>query len=256
LYTGGTNCSGYTTWTSSDTETVGATSADKYCMSVPLFSTATFTPTGRYTGGCLSSSDLTAADTYVANLNTFYTSANTLYTSEQTSLDGAGGSKAEGVLMLNKFSTFSTDHVALQGDFTTFYAYVNAFENKSSALKTCSIFRTDMMIFSNTVCFKSIQGFVDQTIWLCLMGPSLCLMAICMFAAIRCPLQKDEDKNQGQSQQGPVQGYPVQGEPVLTDPQFKNVDNNAGNKYNQQGNQYNTGTQLQPIDHKKHGLDI
>ena len=72
-------------------------------------------------------------------------------------LDGAGGSKAEGDLMLNKFSTFSTDHVALQGDFTTFYAYVNAFENKSSALKTCSIFRTDMMIFSNTVCFKSIR---------------------------------------------------------------------------------------------------
>ena len=32
LYTGSTNCSGYTTWTSSDTETVGATSADKYCM--------------------------------------------------------------------------------------------------------------------------------------------------------------------------------------------------------------------------------
>jgi len=225
---------------------VGATSADKYCMSVPLFSTATFTPTGRYTGGCLSSSDLTAADTYVANLNTFYTSANTLYTTEQGSLDASGGPKFEGDAMLTKFSDSIPDDAVLQADFPDFYAYIDAFENKSTALKVCSIFRTDMLIFSNTVCFKSIQGFVDQTIWLCLMGPSLCLMSICMFAAIRCPLQEVEDKNQSQQQSQTV--HPT--ENLATgQPQFQNVDNNANKNYM-------TGQQLQPINHKKHGLDI
>ena len=72
-------------------------------------------------------------------------------------LDAVGGPKNEGDAMLTKFSDQLTDHNVLTADFTTFYTYINAFEARSSALKTCSIFRTDMMIFSNTLCFKSIR---------------------------------------------------------------------------------------------------
>ena len=85
MYTGGSNCSDYTIWTSSDSETYGNTSANSMCMSVPTFGGLSYTGTNRYTGGCLSSSDLSTANTYIANLYTFYTSANTLYTNQRTS---------------------------------------------------------------------------------------------------------------------------------------------------------------------------
>ena len=76
-----------------------------------------------------------------------------------------------------------------------------------------------------------------------MMGPSICLMSICMFAAIRCPLQEVEEKNQSQQQSKQV--YP---EKTLAkgQPQFQNVDDNK----------YVNGKQLQPINHKRHGLDI
>jgi len=254
MYTGGSNCDGYTIWTSSNSETYGNTSANSMCMSVPVFGGLSYTGNNRYTGGCLSSSDLSTANTYIANLYTFYSSANTLYTNQQSTINSGSGS--EGETMLTKFYNQISDYNTLASDFSTFLAYINAFETRSTALKSCSIFRTDMLIFSNTICFKTVQGFVDQTVWLCMMGPFLCLMSICMFAAIRCPLQKDEDQNQPQQTgfvnnnqtaqqyqyQPQQQGYPAQGQ------QFQNVDYNPGAKYQ-------TGQQLPPMQNK-HGLDL
>merc|ERR1712224_932542 len=66
------------------------------------------------------------------------------------------------------------------------------------------------LIFSNTICFNTIQAFVKQTIWLTMIGPSLCLMSICMFAAIRCPVEKEDD-NQTQG----------------NGPKFQNIDKDA-----------------------------
>ena len=166
------------------------------CMSVPLFSGEAYTAVDRYTtNGCLSTAEMAAADVYIGNLNTFYTTANTLYTNQQTALDAADGSKLLGKSMLTSFFTKISNYQALQANFSTYYNYINAFQNNSTDLKTCTIFRTDMLVFSNTICFKTVQGFVDQTIWLCMMGPSICLMSICMFAAIRCPLQKAKNEN-------------------------------------------------------------
>ena len=79
--------------------------------------------------------------------------------------------------------------------------------------------------------------------WLCLMGPAICMMSICMFAAIRCPLQKSEDTNKTAPQ---------------GKPQMQNIDK-AGNPYNNYytpQNQQNTGKQYNTVDNTKHGLDI
>lgn len=242
MYTGGSNCDGYTTWTSSNSETYGNTSSNSMCMSVPVFGGLSYTGSNRYTGGCLSSSDLSTANTYIANLYTFYSSANTLYTNQRTTINASAGAQGEGVTLLQKFSTYLADYTAINNDFSTFYAYINAFQNTSTDLKSCSIFRTDMLIFSNTICFKTIQGFVDQTLFLCLMGPFLSLMSICMFAAIRCPLQKDEDTNKTA--------------PVGMGQQMQNIDKqgNPYNNYYTPQNQQNTG--YVQVDHTKHGLDI
>jgi len=241
MYTGGSNCDNYTIWASSNTETFGSTSASSMCMSVPLFGAASYTGTNRYTGGCLSSSDLTTANTYIANLYTFYTSANTLYTNQRSVLSttGASGAKYEGDALLTAFNANSfTPYSALNTSFSTFIAYINAFENTSVGLKSCAFFRTDMLIFSNTICFKTVQSFVDQTMWLCMMGPFLCLMSICMFAAIRCPLQKAKDVNKTAPHGSP---------------QMQNIDK-QGNPYYVPGNQQNTG--YNQVDNTKHGLDI
>jgi len=182
-------------FSTNDSETYGNTSANSMCISIPDFNSLSYTATNRYNGGCLSSADLSTADTYITNLYTFYQSANTLYTAQQATLAASGGAKYEAEAMLSKFFNQLSDYNTLKSDFSTFYTYIKAFQNTSTDLKSCSIFRTDMLIFSNTICFKTVQGFVDQTLWLCLMGPAICLMSICMFAAIRCPLQKPEDIN-------------------------------------------------------------
>jgi len=95
-----------------------------------------------------------------------------------------------------------------------------------------------MLIFSNTICFKTIGAFADQVKWLCLMGPFLCLMAICMFAAIRCPFEKDEEDKKTQPYE----------QPGGANTQFQNVDKNAANNFNSPPND-----QQQT---KQHGLDI
>jgi len=243
MNTANNNCSDYTIWTSSNSETYGNTSANSMCMSVPVFGGLSYTGTNRYTGGCLSSSDLATANTHIANLYTFYTAANTLYTNQRSTLNTSSGSKHEGEAMLTKFYNQISDYNTIVTDFSTFYAYINAFQNKSTDIKSCSIFRTDMLIFSNTICFKTVQGFVDQTVWICLMGPAICLMSICMFAAIRCPLQKDEDKSKTTPQ---IQGYGQQ------QAQFQNVDK-QGNPYN---NHYTPQNQQIAGINTKHGLDI
>jgi len=95
-----------------------------------------------------------------------------------------------------------------------------------------------MLIFSNTICFKTVSAFADQTIWIALMGPSLCMMAICMFAAIRCPFEKDE-KPKPQTQ-------PYYQPNAQQGTQFQNID--------KQQNPY----QAPPEQNTKqgHGLDI
>merc|ERR1712183_582537 len=98
--------------------------------------------------------------------------------------------------------------------------------------------RTDMLIFSNTICFKTVQGFVDQTFFLCLMGPFLCLMSICMFAAIRCPLQKYEDLNKVA--------------PVGMGQQQMKMNNNTGNPYiNNYAPQNQANTGYVQVDYSK-----
>lgn len=94
-----------------------------------------------------------------------------------------------------------------------------------------------MLIFSNTICFKTISAFADQVKWLCLMGPFLCLMAICMFAAIRCPFEKDEEQKKMIPYEQPGQAQT----------QFQNVDKNVANNMNTPNDQAQT---------KQHGLDI
>jgi len=240
------------------------------CISVTTFSDAGFTGTGRYTGSCLSSSNISQANTYITNLNTFATAANTLYDNQKTTLSSASGSKYEGDALLTKYSNQVADYTALSSNFSTYYAYINAFQNRSTDLSSCAFFRTDMLIFTNTICFSTVKKFGQQTIWLAMMGPTLCLMAMCMFASIRCPLQKEEDKvgagtqspqaqayyqpqNQYNYQQQNPQGYPVPSEQQ----QFQNVDKNPYNNYYPPQNQQMTAPgQLPPIDHKKHGLDI
>merc|ERR1712183_629314 len=96
----------------------------------------------------------------------------------------------EGAAMLTKFYNQISDYNTLATDFSTYYSYINAFDNTSTALASCAFFRDDMLIFSNTICFKTVSAFTDQTFWIVLMGPTMCLMSICMFAAIRCPFQK------------------------------------------------------------------
>merc|ERR1712224_998043 len=98
-----------------------------------------------------------------------------------------GGGNTSAASMCIQVQAFKT------ADYKAYLSYINGFAAKANGVKTCSFFRDDMLIFSNTICFKTISAFADQVKWLCLMGPFLCLMAICMFAAIRCPFEKDED---------------------------------------------------------------
>jgi len=230
------------------------------CIQVQAFKTAGYTATNRYTGGCMTTANIASANTYVDNLNTFATAANTLYDNQKNTLDGASGSKGAADALLLKYSNQVSDYTALNTDFSTYMNYINAFNNRGTDLKSCAFFRTDMLIFSNTICFKTVHEFGQQTIWLALLGPSLCLMAICMFAAIRCPLQKDEGKTGHMSPQAQQYYQPQnqQGELVPSQPQqFQNVDKNPYNNYYPPQNQQATGpNQLPPLDHKKHGLDI
>ena len=62
--------------------------------------------------------------------------------------------------MLTKFYNQISDYNTINTDFSTFYAYINDFQNKSTDLKSCSIFRTDMLIFSNTICFKTVRKYI------------------------------------------------------------------------------------------------
>jgi len=101
-----------------------------------------------------------------------------------------------------------------------------------------------MLIFSNTVCFKTISAFAEQTIWLVMLGPSLFVMSMCMFATIRCPLHKDDSKT------APSQDYQPPGQHD-GQVQFQNVDKQVA--YGQPQNQQNTG--YMP-NNQGHGLDI
>jgi len=251
------NCgTGYTVWTTGDGQTGGNTAASSMCIVVQTFKAAGFTATNRYTGGCMSSSNITAANTNVNNLYTFYQSANTLYTNQRTTLNSASGSKVEGEAMLTKFFNQIADYNTLATDFSTYYSFINAFSNTSTALKSCQFFRDDMLIFSNTICFKTVSAFADQTIWIVLMGPTMCLMSICMFAAIRCPFKKKEDDNKTQPQNNYVAPNNYgQGT------QFQNVDKNVNNNYYQPQNQQQTGYPSQQYGQvgygqPAHGLDI
>jgi len=78
------SCSGKTIWLVLNSQTYGNTSANKMCISVPAFKGASHTASGRYTGGCMSASSITQANTLVNNLYTFYTSATTLYTAQRS----------------------------------------------------------------------------------------------------------------------------------------------------------------------------
>jgi len=144
LYTGGSNCTGKTIWTVSDGETGGATSASTMCISVSTFRAAGYTASNRYSGGCISSSNIIVANGYVNNLYTFYTSANTLYTNMRSTLASASGSKYEGEALLTKFSTNLSNYQTINTDFATYYTYIAGFQNGSTDLKSCTIFRTDM----------------------------------------------------------------------------------------------------------------
>jgi len=92
-----------------------------------------------------------------------------------------------------------------------------------------------MLIFSNTICFSTISAFADQTVWLCLMGPFICLMSICMFAAIRCPFEKEEDKKTQPYQQ------------ANANPTFQNADKTPNYQPNVPQDQQKTN---------QHALDI
>jgi len=159
-------------------------------------------------------------------------------------LNSSGGAKYEGEAVLTKFYNQMSDYSVLITDFASYYNYINGFQNHSTALKSCSWFRQDMLIFSNTVCFETVSKFADQTIWIAMMGPSMCLMSICMFAAIRCPLHKDKEDNKT----APQSNYQSPGQ---HNTQFQNVDKNDGNMYTPQYQQQ-TGVVNQP----GHGLDI
>jgi len=129
----GSNCTGYTIWQVSNGETYGNTSANMMCIVVQTFKAAGFTATNRYTGGCMSSANIATANTYVNNLYTFYQSANTLYTNERSTLSAASGSKYEGEAMLTKFYNQISDYNTLAADFSSYYNYINAFDNTSTA---------------------------------------------------------------------------------------------------------------------------
>jgi len=97
--------------------------------------------------------------------------------------------------------------------------------------------RNNMLIFSNTICFKTVSAFADQTVWISIFGPALCMMSICMFAAIRCPFEKDEKPKAG------TQPYTPPGQ---QNTQFQNVDKQITNKDVPENAEQTKG----------HGLDI
>merc|ERR1711988_427036 len=129
MYSGGSNCSGYTVWLASNGQTYGNTSANSMCMPVPTFKAASFTVTNRYTGGCMSSANIATANTYVNNLYTFYQSANTLYTNERSTLNAASGSKYESEALLTKFYNNVSNYQTINTDFSTYYTYISTFVN-------------------------------------------------------------------------------------------------------------------------------
>jgi len=132
LYTGGNNCSGYTVWTTSDGQTGGNTSANQMCIQVQAFKTAGFTATARYTGGCISATNIATVNTNVDNLNTFATAATTLYTNQRSTLAAASGSKGAAEALLTKFHTQITDYTQLSTDYATYVAYIDAFQTKGA----------------------------------------------------------------------------------------------------------------------------
>jgi len=72
------NCpTGYTVWLTSDAATLGNTSADSYCISVPEFLVA-FTAANRYTSGVCGTETVANVQTYLTNLNTFFVSNESL----------------------------------------------------------------------------------------------------------------------------------------------------------------------------------
>jgi len=92
FYTGGTNCSGYTIWQTSDGPTGGL--SGKYCIAVQTYKGASYTGTQRYTSGNCANAEASNIDTLLANLYTFYGQANTLYTNMGNTLTaGSGASK-------------------------------------------------------------------------------------------------------------------------------------------------------------------
>merc|ERR1711977_460335 len=130
----------------------------------------------------MSNQQISNANNWGTHLNSFANAATNLYTGQRSALNTANGSKFEGEAMLTKFYNQITDYNQLNTDYSSYAAYINGFQNKGTDLKSCQFLRNDMLIFSNTICFKTVSAFADQTLWICLMGPSLCLMAICMFA--------------------------------------------------------------------------
>jgi len=102
------------------------------CIQVQAFKNAGYTATNRYTGGCMSSSNIATANTYVDNLNTFATAANTLYTNQRTTLAASGGSKGAGEALLTKFNTRITDYTQLNSDYSTYVSYIDGFQTKGT----------------------------------------------------------------------------------------------------------------------------
>jgi len=208
--------SGTTQWRGSDGQTRTSSSADARCIIIKDFEAYGYKPVNRYnySGLCMSILNVASTNTMVMNLGTFYYSAKALYTLQRNTLSQASGSKYEADAMLTKFSNKIADYNTLNTDFSTYYTFINSFQNTTTALKSCKFFRDDMLIFSNTVCFKTVSAFVDQTVWIACMGPFMCLMSICMFAAIRCPFRKSQPK--GEAYYEP----PQEGQGT----EFKNID--------------------------------
>jgi len=136
---------------------------------------------------------------------------------------------------LTKFKDGSGDYTSLAALLPDYLAYINAFNAKSTGIKSCSIFRQDMLIFSNSICFDFVEKNVIQSVWLSFLGPFVFIMSIAMCASIRCPLPQDEGGNMG-----PQNTY-HEGNTQNLDKVAPSYDKPAGQYYPPMNDQNNTG---------------